>query len=54
MDENITFLSKMVHFYLLIRNDKALRVKKYMSTKLNDIVKQMNMFQTTSDKVVKG
>ena len=26
MGENITFLSKKVRFYLLIRNDKSLRV----------------------------
>ena len=28
MVENITFLSKKVHLYLLIRNDKSLRVDK--------------------------
>ena len=28
MVENITFLSKKVRFYLLIRNDKSLRVNK--------------------------
>ena len=42
MVENITFLSKNVRFYLLIRNDKSLRVNK--TPNLNDNVRQMNTF----------